>query len=703
MTEASDTHAGTQKEWAVKHHNCVSVLQRAQNVQLHQSQLNAVGGDMYQTIHIGTHATHIHDFDLDLTRGGSLALLRRFSAVEATVDSGKAAYARCKPGTRRVILQNIKSWTIGAKPSTPLLWLSGPAGGGKTCIQREVVELCEEEGIFAASFFFSTRINGLDKSTSFVATIALQLCASIPGYKRLVKRKIRKDGSIFEKSLETQLTELVARPLNRLQTCWSIHRPWVPSSSPLYGSLGMGDTRPKVIIVDGLDECRNPEEQVRLIKLLASALANAPLLFRVIIASRPEYDIRTAFQSDDVQPMVYHIKLQDYDSQADIKSYFADSLLEIRDKHPCAPDIPKSWPSDDDIEKVVQNASGQFVYASTLIAFLRNPRRNLVEMFALAINFPSSPCNSINPFTNLDSLYTLVLESADVELDLLRRLLHGIIALSAPPKLNDGFDKPPLITPAFLDAFYCLPPGTTNATLCDLHSVLHVPHSSESTSILLHHKSLEDYLLSPGRSGRFYRPPYETHAEIVDQSSLHLAQSNLDHNQSSRTLATTYSSIFWPYHAHAMLESGDGVKLTSKISPFLSGSALKYRCIELASPSSTRPSTPHEPKLQDTIHRIMCTQSDSCTALCVQLVQLCQICDHWVDLFGDLFSESTVRKGVFKGIPELPREQLVRRVNQAMALRFTEWQSYCEWLRWHGRWHGSGTIDNFLAFHSPAS
>jgi hypothetical protein len=58
--------------------------------------------------------------------------------------------------------------------------------------------------------------------------------------------------------------------------------------------------------------------------------------------------------------------------------------------------------------------------------------------------------------------------------------------------------------------------GTTEMTLCDLHSILSVTNTERSDSwIYFHHKSLEDYLCSSHRAGHLYQSQADTHCDIL--------------------------------------------------------------------------------------------------------------------------------------------------------------------------------------------
>ena len=94
-----------------------------------------------------------------------------------------------------------------------IIWLSGPTGSGKSCIQRKVVELCKGKGVHAASFFFSPRSPETSCEKWFVTTLAHQMTQAIPALKPFVAAAVRNDETIFKKSLEVQIDKLIFGPL----------------------------------------------------------------------------------------------------------------------------------------------------------------------------------------------------------------------------------------------------------------------------------------------------------------------------------------------------------------------------------------------------------------------------------------------------------------------------------------------------------
>ena len=110
----------------------------------------------------------------------------------------------------------------------------------------------------------------------------------------------------------------------------------------------MLDTPPFVIIVDGLDECQGTSIQSGLIKSLAAAFRDFPLRIRILIASRPEVNLQSTFNSSHIQPHLSRLGLSgEHSPDEDIYLFLEESFETIKHEHPLASYIPSSWPSVD--------------------------------------------------------------------------------------------------------------------------------------------------------------------------------------------------------------------------------------------------------------------------------------------------------------------------------------------------------------------
>ncbi|KAJ2912898.1 hypothetical protein MD484_g7516, partial [Candolleomyces efflorescens] len=432
----------------------------------------------------------------------ALLILHKHRALEACHTSKTARNAaKCKEGTQIEVIKDMTTWAdkVLENPDPPaesILLLRGPAGGGKTCVMRTVADIYDGKRRLAGVYFFSTRVPGLDNEAPFIATLASYLIEAIPALVEPVLETIRSNPTIFDQSLEYQLDKLISN-----------HLLSIPQESPA----------PRLLIIDGFDECRDPTERAHLLRIIHS-LVTPPHSFRVIMASRPEFDIRTAFDRPPLNSITKFLRLESYDTLGEIYQYLADEFARIRETHPAKDSIPSGWPGQGTLEELKDKSSGIWTYPSTVIKYVDNPRRHPVEQLKHVID-ASSNASSGRPFAELDALYEVVLDPPDTDIPLMTRLLHFVLELS---RFTIGKK---LLSPSSLDDFLSLEKGTTEITLCDLHSVLSLT-DPDKPWIRFHHKSLEDYLCSPERSGKLHQSREDTWADLMTVASHYLQRWN---------------------------------------------------------------------------------------------------------------------------------------------------------------------------------
>ena len=205
---------------------------------------------------------------------------------------------KCHPHTRRAVLKKIRDWVEDADKVTLFLWLYGPAGAGKSAIAQTIAELLEKLGLLAAAFFFSRNAAGRNDKTRLVPTLVYQLVKSIPEIRAHVFEALEHNPALFSCSINTQIQALIIKPLNAAANEETL--------APILLS------HPRLIILDGLDECSPTTAQTQILNALSTATKDlcVPLCF--LIASRPEQDIRQSFNDlNSLGSLSFSIALDD--------------------------------------------------------------------------------------------------------------------------------------------------------------------------------------------------------------------------------------------------------------------------------------------------------------------------------------------------------------------------------------------------------
>ena len=74
-----------------------------------------------------------------------------------------------------------------------IVWVYGPAGSGKSAIAQTIAEMCEQEMILLASFFFSRNDPSRSTANPLITTIAYQITLNLPNVRNAVLEAIEHD------------------------------------------------------------------------------------------------------------------------------------------------------------------------------------------------------------------------------------------------------------------------------------------------------------------------------------------------------------------------------------------------------------------------------------------------------------------------------------------------------------------------------
>jgi hypothetical protein len=393
------------------------------------------------------------------------------------------------------IIKNIIDWVQDNEQSaSPILWLHGPAGAGKSAIAQTIAQECKDNGILVASHFFSRTSSSSERSDGdrVIPTLTLQLLQAFPVIRWHIKDVIRKDPVIFHRLRSIQMEELVIKPLHHRQLVlyfmskWHFLFQWYIGGPHAYNG--------RLIVIDGLDDCSNPEVQGDLLQIIASASSRIPLPLRFLIASRPEIHIQRAFGSEPFK--LTRIKridlLDDPDANAEIRRYLSQEFEKIRSNHRFGADF---HPTEDIITNLVEKSSEQFIYPSTIIKYIQHPRGRPDKRLEVILGI-SSPRVNDRPFEQLDVLYTHIFSSANGAHNDTIKGIFGVISLASQPQY--GYIEPSL---EFLESALDLEAHEIILLLDDFVSLVALPQNP-AEPIRLYHTSLLDFLRDPERSGR---------------------------------------------------------------------------------------------------------------------------------------------------------------------------------------------------------
>ena len=473
----------------------------------------------------------------------------------------------CLRGTRETVLNEIESWTKDFDAS-PVFWLNGLAGTGKSTIAQSVVERVFADGLLGASFFCSRDFEDRSDLHFIFPTIAFQLAHKYPDFRSHLVSLLQSNPDVVDESLCNQMEKLIVEPL----------RSAVLST---------------VIVIDALDECKDEEPSSAILSVLGRFVQQIPRV-KFFITGRPEPRIKTGFRLPLLVDSTDVFVLHDVDPSLinnDIRLFLKHELSELSRRRRL-----DGWPGDKDLDILCRRAAGLFVYAVASVKFLDNkiqlPKRRLEVIAGLPECTDHEGKTRFNSSMTLDSLYTSILEAAFGEGDpevysRVRSTIGAVVVLVSP------------LPSSAIAELIGLDSEEVVLFLVQVQSLLVLDENSNSP-VKPFHKSFPDFITHPSRctDERFYVSPGHLHSELAT-NCLRVMNSELEQNILSLpdyalnsevkdletringrlSVALRYACQSW--HSHLIKTAGDVTNIISHLRVFLKEKFLAW--LEVAS------------------------------------------------------------------------------------------------------------------------
>ncbi|KAK0115664.1 hypothetical protein ONS95_000067 [Cadophora gregata] len=260
------------------------------------------------------------------------------SAFDPILDHEAAMTARIMyPSSGRWLLQEskMKAWLDHNIGSSPLLWMNGIPGAGKTILASVIIEECQISSSKAVIYFYCN-YQDVERKTFIGVARALLV--------QLLRLNEDLLPYFYEKCIGSGQVNLVSSELTR---------------ELLKTALQTGST-PTSIIIDGLDEC-DPVERKSILSFFTPIIdVEGPAgKLRALFVSQDENDIRRLLRSASI------LKLSDGHNRSDIEGYTKHWCTEIQRKFGL-PDETIRY-----IKTAVQESSdGMFLFAKLVVTNL---------------------------------------------------------------------------------------------------------------------------------------------------------------------------------------------------------------------------------------------------------------------------------------------------------------------------------------------
>ena len=390
----------------------------------------------------------------------------------------------CLRGTRETVLNGIESW-IRDPEKSPVFWLNGLAGTGKSTIAQTISERVFADGLLGASFFCSRDFEDRSNLHLIFPTLAFELAHKYPKFRSVLVPLLQSNPGVVHESLCRQMEKLIVEPLRSADVS-------------------------TIIVIDALDECKDDEPSSAILSVLGRFVDQIPNV-KFFITGRPEPRIKSGFRLpllvDSTNVFVLH-DVRPSLVNDDIQLFLRHELSELARRRQV-----KGWPSDEQIDILSDRAAGLFVYAVATVKFLdaknRLPKQRLDVILSLPECTVPEGKTRFDSKTTLDFLYTSILKMAfeeeDPEVDSKIRSTVGTIILIVNP-----------LPPSGIAELIGLDRDEVGLFLESLQSLLTLSEDP-SQPVKPFHKSFPDFITDPSRctDPRFWIPPKDLHLELT--------------------------------------------------------------------------------------------------------------------------------------------------------------------------------------------
>ena len=450
-------------------------------------------------------------------------------------------------------MEEIESW-INDSNQSPIFWLNGLAGTGKSAIAQTIAERLFAEGHLGASFFCSRDFEDRRNLHFIFPTLAFQLAHKYPDFRSHLVSILQSNPDVVDESLYSQMEKMIVEPLRSADV-------------------------PTVIVIDALDECKDDEPSSAILSVLGRLAKRAPGV-KFFITGRPEPRIKTGFHRLRCPPNIFVLHdIHPVLINNDIRLFLKHELSELAQRRRL-----EEWPSNEHINVLCDRAAGLFIYAVATVKFLDSSTHLPKRRLDVILNLPNCTVpegkTEFKPKTTLDSLYASVLQTAfnkkDDEVDSKVRSTIGAVILLVNP-----------LPPSGIAELVGLDPEEVILFLTLVQSLFALDEGF-SQPVKPFHNSFPDFVTDSTRccDERFYISPGTLHLELA-MNCLRMMNNSLEQNLLSlpnyalnsevRDLQTKikdristaleYASRSW--HNHLISAVGDVAGIISSLRLFL--------------------------------------------------------------------------------------------------------------------------------------
>ncbi len=349
-----------------------------------------------------------------------------------------------------------------------------------------------------------------------------------------------RDPFILSKSIDAQFRYLITEPLqlchsHSVQSSIPRHssaaaslrflitkKPFKRTRTPSHGQSSSLFHTPTVLI-DGLDECEDHEFQRLILIAISTAAFKDHTQLRFLIASRPERQIREMFLSQPFDKHHYPITfVNDYETREELREHLRSRFDDIyKRKSDLIFAVKKPWPSEQELDDLTYRASGQFLYASTVLKFVDSNYYPPMDQLKLILE--RQPGNAA-AFSSMDALYTQIFRSCPYQ-ENLSTLFRSVVTLSRFSRYNLWYlDSLSIVSGLRVNPDISIIVGLLSSVI-DAEKYDRLDGSwpwqelmrcrYPTSTISVHHRSLFEFFTDKERSGSLFIDTDIGHNEII--------------------------------------------------------------------------------------------------------------------------------------------------------------------------------------------
>ncbi|KAI9507936.1 quinon protein alcohol dehydrogenase-like superfamily [Russula earlei] len=335
----------------------------------------------------------------------------------------------CLDSTRSYQLSEIIAW-FDKTDEPNVLWISGAPGSGKTSIAWSLIAELEKQQRSAGEFFFRP---GQHTPQQLWRTMAFKMAEFHPALKSEINKVLKREEGFDRDNITLTFEKLVAGPLKALDVLLSNCGP--------------------ILLIDDLEQCSRWSPDWETVLDTLPLWLSLPPHCKLIITSRHQHDIAKVFENKDIKRVELLTGNEaDYNTDSDVRTYLNHCFTEMKRQDNS---IPKDWPRDDAISKLVEHAKGFFKWAALVVDDIQKPGRDRDKQLATIVEggttiavddldpyleqifqteFESNPSDPL-----LATMATIALSKRPLTLDDLKHFLENQNQLpsSTEPSLDD--------------------------------------------------------------------------------------------------------------------------------------------------------------------------------------------------------------------------------------------------------------------------